>query len=95
MPAVTVAVGRLGSVIDRGLLGILGGDRGLRVVGAVGAYALTSRERDVLALLSSGRKNAEIAQALNVSVETTRTHVKHVYGKLGVSSRGELLGVER
>jgi DNA-binding NarL/FixJ family response regulator len=68
--------------------------RARRVAGGVGVYALTGRERDVLALLSSGRKNAEIAQTLNVSVETTRTHVKHLYSKLGVSSRGELLGLE-
>jgi DNA-binding NarL/FixJ family response regulator len=61
---------------------------------AAGIYALTSREREVLALLSSGHKNAEIAQTLNVSLETTRTHIKHLYNKLGVSSRGELLNHE-
>ena len=33
---------------------------------------------------------AEIAQALNVSVETVRTHARRVYRKLGVSSRREL-----
>jgi DNA-binding NarL/FixJ family response regulator len=59
-----------------------------------GISALTQSERVVLALLSRGQKNAEIALALQVSIETIRTHVKHIYHKLGVSSRGELLGIE-
>jgi DNA-binding NarL/FixJ family response regulator len=62
--------------------------------GAVGGWSLTRRERQVLELLSRGQKNAEIARELNVSVETARTHAKHVYRKLGVGSRLELLGVE-
>jgi DNA-binding NarL/FixJ family response regulator len=57
--------------------------------------ALTSREHDVLELLGRGRKNAEIARALNISTETARTHTQHVYRKLGVSSRGELRGIEK
>jgi DNA-binding NarL/FixJ family response regulator len=61
----------------------------------VGIYALTRRERDVLEQLSRGHKNAEIAQTLNVSTETVRTHASRVYRKLGVSSRGELLGIEQ
>jgi DNA-binding NarL/FixJ family response regulator len=55
--------------------------------------SLTRREREVLELLGNGRTNAEIAQALHVSTETARTHAKHVYRKLGVGSRGELLGI--
>lgn len=62
---------------------------------AVGIGSLTRRERAVLELLGKGQTNAEIAQALCISVGTTRIHVKHVYRKLGVHSRGELLGVER
>ncbi|MGO9752463.1 MAG: response regulator transcription factor [Solirubrobacteraceae bacterium] len=37
------------------------------------------------------RSNAEIATALRVSVETVRTHARHVYRKLGVSTRRELV----
>jgi DNA-binding CsgD family transcriptional regulator len=160
---ITVAVGQFGDVIGRGLLAILDGERGLRVVGsgldrtalegavargeaqvaildedsvgvavclstdasaaelvrsirlaaargdafvsmsahparpaarALGIYALTRRERQVLELLSRGRKHTEVAEALNVSTETARTHAKHIYHKLGVSSRKELLGIE-
>ena len=60
----------------------------------LGVLALTRREREVLKLLSNGRKHAEVAEALNVGVETARTHAKHVYRKLGVSSRKGLLGIE-
>jgi len=69
--------------------------RPVRLGRAAGVGSLTRRERDVLELLGRGQTNAEIAEALCVSVETTRVHVKHVYRKLGVNSRGELLEMER
>jgi DNA-binding NarL/FixJ family response regulator len=56
----------------------------------VGPTPLTSREVDVLELLQSGRSNAEIAATLHVGVETVRTHARHIYRKLGVSTRREL-----
>jgi DNA-binding NarL/FixJ family response regulator len=62
---------------------------------SAGLYALTRREREVLELLSRGQKNAEVARELHVSTETARTHAKHIYNKLGVSSRDELLGIEQ
>jgi DNA-binding NarL/FixJ family response regulator len=55
-----------------------------------GPELLTPREADVLELLQGGRSNAEIAQALHVSVETVRTHARRVYRKLGVRTRREL-----
>jgi DNA-binding NarL/FixJ family response regulator len=55
-----------------------------------GPDLLTSREADVLELLQGGRSNAEIAQALHVSVETVRTHARRIYRKLGVRTRREL-----
>jgi DNA-binding NarL/FixJ family response regulator len=61
---------------------------------AAGISALTRRERDVLELLGEGQKNAQIASTLNISTETVRMHAKHVYRKLGVSSRRELLDIE-
>ncbi len=56
----------------------------------VGPELLTPREADVLELLQGGRSNAEIAQALHVSIETVRTHVRRIYRKLGVRTRREL-----
>jgi DNA-binding NarL/FixJ family response regulator len=58
-----------------------------------GAQRLTPREADVLLMLQQGRSNAEIALGLCVGIETVRTHAHNLYGKLGVSSRRELLAV--
>lgn len=55
-----------------------------------GPELLTAREADVLELLQDGRTNAQIAQELSIGLETVRTHARHIYGKLGVSSRREL-----
>jgi DNA-binding NarL/FixJ family response regulator len=76
--------------------------RGLQLVpraapnAAAGSIArgqlLTQREAEVLPLLQLGRSNAEIAAALQVGIETVRTHARNIYGKLGVSSRRELAG---
>ena len=49
--------------------------------------SLSDRELDVLRLLADGQTNQEIARALCVSVNTVKTHLKNVYGKLGVSNR--------
>jgi DNA-binding NarL/FixJ family response regulator len=51
---------------------------------------LTRRESEVLPLLQEGQSNAQIALALQVGVETVRTHARNIYRKLGVSSRREL-----
>ena len=56
-----------------------------------GSGLLTAREADVLAGLQQRRSNAQIAADLHVSIETVRTHARHIYRKLGVSSRRELL----
>ncbi len=72
--------------------------RGLHVLPPAGMAAyepsgpapLTPREADVLELLQAGQSNAEIAAALHVGIETVRTHARHIYRKLGVSTRREL-----
>ncbi len=55
-----------------------------------GPELLTPREAAVLELLQAGRSNGEIAAELHVGVETVRTHARHIYRKLGVSSRRQL-----
>jgi len=54
---------------------------------------LTRREGDVLVLLRGGRSNAQIALALQIGVETVRSHARSIYRKLGVASRRELIGL--
>ncbi len=52
---------------------------------------LTNRETEVFQLLAEGRNEPYIEEALKVSRATTKTHIKHIYQKLNVSSRQELL----
>lgn len=51
--------------------------------------SLTAREEQVLAHLAKGHSYKEIADLLNISFETVRTHVRSVYDKLHVHSRTE------
>ena len=54
-------------------------------------YHLTRREREVFAHLSEGRSAPYIAELHQVSENTVRSHIKHIYTKLDVHSRQELL----
>ncbi|CAG0971682.1 partial Response regulator protein VraR, partial [Anaerolineae bacterium] len=53
----------------------------------VSGSALTTREREVLALLVKGLNNNEIADRLSVSHATAKAHVSNILSKLGVSNR--------
>jgi DNA-binding NarL/FixJ family response regulator len=50
---------------------------------------LSSREMEILRELSKGYRYKEIADRLNIGIETVRTHVHHIYEKLHVESRVE------
>lgn len=50
---------------------------------------LSDREREVLQLLAKGLLYKEIAELLNLSPHTVATHVKRIYKKINVASRGE------
>ncbi|MEM6431532.1 MAG: LuxR C-terminal-related transcriptional regulator, partial [Deinococcota bacterium] len=52
---------------------------------------LSEREETVLRCLLAGLSNKRIAQELNVSVNTIKTHTRNIYGKFGVHGRMELM----
>ena len=54
-------------------------------------YGLTRREGEILGLLVRGRSKAHIAEAFIISENTVRGHVKHIYAKLGIHNKQELL----
>jgi DNA-binding NarL/FixJ family response regulator len=56
---------------------------------------LSERELEVLALLASGRTNAEIAKDLFVAVGTVKSHVNSIYRKLGAVNRAEAVARAR
>ncbi len=55
------------------------------------SYGLTHRETDIVLLLARGMSAKEIAAELALSPHTVRDHVKAIYEKAGVNSRGELV----
>jgi DNA-binding NarL/FixJ family response regulator len=54
---------------------------------------LTPRELTTLGLMASGQSNKEIATSLNISERTVKTHLSHLFEKLGVTSRTEAVRV--
>jgi DNA-binding NarL/FixJ family response regulator len=66
--------------------------RGSQPATGVGApWALRPRERQVLAALSEGMSNRQIARRLGVGEETVKTHLRTVYRRMGVASRSEAI----
>ncbi|MFV1853410.1 MAG: response regulator transcription factor [Thalassospira sp.] len=79
------------SDLSDGLVG--GGDGDSRMAGGFGNEGdfgrLTPREREVLALLSEGRPNKDIARHLDLREITVKYHLKNIYRKLNVSNRAQ------
>lgn len=55
------------------------------------AYGLTNREKEVVILLAAGYNRKYICEKLVISEGTARTHIKHIYRKLDIHSKEELL----
>jgi len=55
------------------------------------AFGLTSRERQVITLIVAGYTNKDLARKLGMSEHTAKHHLTHIYDKLGVSNRLELV----
>ncbi len=71
------------------LNGFLKGGPGAVLNGTVSP--LTSREREIVQLLSEGKSAKEVAVALNISVKTAETHRSNIMRKLGLHSISELV----
>ncbi|WP_080801996.1 response regulator transcription factor [Arabiibacter massiliensis] len=60
---------------------------------AIARFALTPREGDVLRLLARGRTSPVIQEKLFLSHNTVKTHVRHIYAKMGIHSQQELIDI--
>ena len=56
-------------------------------------YDLSNRERDLVTLIVQGADNKQIAQELFISPNTVKTHLRSIYGKLGVHSKEEIIAL--
>jgi len=66
-------------------------DKNRRTIRQLAKVGLTSRELEIAALIHQGISPQNIADQLNVSYHTVRNHLKHIYCKIGVSTRGEMM----
>ncbi len=99
-PAEMLRVARnagVGSIELRGVLFALPQMSPRHRVRVVEACPLSAREREVLRQLATGNVYKQIASNLTLSTSTVRTHLHHIYGKLGVIDRAQavLLATER
>jgi two-component system, NarL family, nitrate/nitrite response regulator NarL len=80
-----VAVARGESVLPPTVAAGLVGE--IRLRSSSDTPALSEREREILRLTAQGKSFSEIGATLFISVATVKTHMQHVYEKLGVSDR--------
>ncbi|WP_418950793.1 response regulator transcription factor [Rothia nasimurium] len=59
------------------------------------AISLSAREMELLKLLATGATNKELAEALFISQATVKTHLVHIYTKLGVDNRTAAIAAAR
>ena len=62
-----------------------------RLVGADGEVLLSSREQQVVRFVAEGLSNREIAVRLHLSEHTVKNYIFHIFNKLGISNRVELV----
>lgn len=73
------------------ILGWLSRVNSVTITASDGSPLLTSREQDVVRLVTDGMKNREIALALSLTEHSVRNYLYRIFEKLGVSSRAELM----
>ncbi|WP_291112825.1 LuxR C-terminal-related transcriptional regulator [Hydrogenophaga sp.] len=87
-PVLAFYVGRLLAAAERPRVALPGGAGQPSASRAVLAL-LSEREHEVLTLVAQAMPNKKIALLLDVSLDTVKFHLKNIYGKLGVSARGQ------
>lgn len=89
---------RLGAITElaktRDQLRDLGARPPARAVSS-GTEGLTGREVEIIRLVAARKSNKEIAKVLGISPRTVSTHLSNIFGKVNVSSRGELADFAR
>ena len=70
-----------------------GGHFKQRCTKAAEEYGLSNRETEILLFLAKGRNAQFISEQLNISAYTAKTHVYHIYQKMGVNSQQELITI--
>jgi len=65
----------------------------VRSLGQGPLATLTERERELLAALSEGTTNSELARRFRISLQTVKYHLKNVYLKVGVSNRAQAVAL--
>ena len=88
-PEKTVEGSNAAEKADTGQQAALGIDE--RIAQLAATYKLTPRETEVFGLLAHGRSIPYVRDALFISRDTAATHAKHIYAKLDVHSRQELI----
>jgi len=86
-----VTQGIRGAALARAVETALGQRPGVPFVPGPVFPELTKRERQILRLMAEGRRNLEIADQLFLSPTTVKTHVNHIFSKLGVQNRVEAI----
>lgn len=89
--AVLEVIGRGESALDPHFTSAL--MRALRSQSEVDHAALTSREREVLRLVSRGHRNGAVARELFISESTVKFHLRNITDKLGAASRAEVVSI--
>jgi PAS domain S-box-containing protein len=82
-----------GAHVCTGMFGIVRLEAAPR--GRAGRGSLTERQTQVLHLLAAGQSTVQIAEALHLSVETIRNHIRHTLRGLGAHSRLEAVAIAR
>ena len=70
---------------------VRGSDRQMKDLSSYYIDPLTEREMEVLRLIDEGMSNHEIAENLNITINTVKGHIKNIYQKLGVNRRVQVI----